>query len=235
MDKLIEWITQNQDQIGMFFLGLISIGGLIFLVGYYSKKAVVIRTLQKFPKTAISSLQENQLVKVMGKAKPIKEVLNAPLSGRKCVYYSVKVEQKSGGRNQHWVTIIDDEIAPNFLIESYSGKALIKMKNFKSYFIEDAIYKSGHFNDATNKLEHYLEVHGKKSISFLGLNKTLRYKEAVIEVGEKIAVMGTVKYENISPYGLTDSYSKIPVLQSIAKNKLIISDDPKALIEKTVS
>ena len=234
MDKLTEWIAQNQDQIGMFILGLISLGVIIFLVAYYSKKAVIIRTLRKFPKTAISSLQENQLAKIIGKAKPIKEVLKAPLSGRKCVYYSIKVEQKSGGKNQHWKTIINDEIAPHFLIESYAGKVLIKMTNFKGYFVEDALYKSGHFNDATNKLENYLKVHGKKSLDFFGFNKTLRYKEAVVEVGEKVAVLGTVKYENIEKYGLTDSYSKIPVLQSIAKNKLIISDDPKALIEKKV-
>jgi len=234
MDKLTEWIAQNQDQIGMFILGLISLGGIIFLVVYYSKKAVVIRTLSNYPKTAISSLQENQLAKIIGKAKPIKEVLKAPLSGRKCVYYRIKVEQKTGGKNQHWKTIINDEIAPNFLIESYSGKVLIKMTNFKGYFVEDVLFKSGHFNDATHKLEHYLEVHGKKSLNIWGLNKTLRYKEAIVEVGEKVAVMGTVKYENIEKYGLTDSYSKIPVLQSIAKNKLIICDDPKALIEKRV-
>jgi len=234
MEDLTQWITQNIDSIIAGTVGLIAVGGVIFLVIYFSKKAIVIRALQKQPKTAISSLQENQLAKIIGKAKPIKEVLYAPLSGRKCVLYSVTVEHKTSGKNSHWRKIINDEKVHDFLIESYSGKAIIKMKDYKSYFVADAVYKSGHFNDPTMKLENYLQLHNKKSLDFLGFNKKLRYKEAIVEVGEKIAVMGTVKYENIESYGLTDSYSKIPVLQSIAKNKLIISDDPKALIEKMV-
>jgi hypothetical protein len=234
MEDFNQWITQNQDQILVGTIGFIAVAGIIFLAIYFSQKAIVIRALQKLPKTAISSLQENQLAKVIGKVKPISEVLHAPLSGRKCIFYRVIVEQKTGGKNRHWRKIINDEKVTDFLLESYSGKALVKMKNFKSYFVTDAIYKSGHFNDPTMKLENYLRAHGKESLSFLGFNKTLRYKEAIIEVGEKIAVLGTVKYENIESYGLTDSYSKIPVLQSMAKNKLIISDDPKALIEKTM-
>ena len=180
------------------------------------------------------ALKENQLAKVIGKAKPISEVLYAPLSGRKCVLYRVIIEQKTGGKNRHWRKIINDEKVHDFLLESYSGKVIIKMNDYKSYFVADAVYKSGHFKDPTMKLENYLQLHGKKSLDFLGFNKKLRYKEAIIEVGEKIAVMGTIKYENIEQYGLTDSYSKIPVLQSVDKNKLIISDDPKALIEKVV-
>ncbi len=232
MEELTDWIAQNQDQVLLIIVGLIGVAGLIFLFSYYSKKAVVIRTLRKYPKTAISSLQENRLAKVIGKAKPIKEVLYAPLSGRKCVLYRVIVEQKTGDKNQHWRKIINDEKFDNFLLESYSGKALIKMQDYKGYFVEDAIYRSGHFNDPTIKLENYLQLHGKKSSDFFGFNKALRYKEVIVEVGEKIAVMGMVKYEKISQYGLTDSYSKIPVLQSAEKNKLLISDYPKALIEK---
>lgn len=211
MEDLTNWITQNQDSILVGIVGLIAVVGIILLTNYFSKKAIVIRALQKQPKTAISSLQENQLAKVIGKAKPISDVLYAPLSGRKCVLYRVIVEHKTGGNNSHWREIIKDESIHNFLLESYAGKAIVKMKDYKNYFVADAVYKSGRFNDPTMKLENYLQLHGKKSLDFLGFNKKLRYKEAIVEVGEKLAVMGTVKYENIAQYGLTDSYSKIPV------------------------
>jgi len=234
MENFNNWINQNQDQILISIVGIISVAGYFFIINYFSNKAIVIRILQKQAKTAISSLQENKLAKVIGKAKPISEDLFAPLSGRKCVLYSVIVEQKTSGNNSHWREIIREENVHDFLLESYSGKAIIKMKNYKSYFVADAVYKSGHFKDPTMKLENYLYLHGKKSQDTFGFNKKLRYKEAIVEVDEKIAVMGTVKYENINQYGLSDIYSKIPILQSVEKNKLIISDDPKALIEKVV-
>lgn len=234
MEDLSQWIAENSDNILLALGLLIMMGVVIFIALYFSKKAVIMRTLQKQPKTAISSLQENQKAKIIGKAKPISEILMAPLSGRRCVYYNVIVEKKTGGKNSHWKDIINDEKEQDFILESYSGEAIVKMKDYKSYFVADKKYKSGHFNDPDLKLQNYLELHKQNSLDFFGFNKTLRYKEAIIEVGESVAVIGLVKFEHSSNYGIETSYSKIPVLQSDAKNQLIISDDPKALIEKQV-
>ena len=234
MEELTNWISENTDTIIFIGLILILVISLITIISYFSNKAVVLRTLRKKKKTAISSLQEGQIAKVIGKAKSISEGLSAPLSGRKCVYYKIEVQEKRGGKNRHWHTIINDEKAQDFIVESYAGKAIVKMYSYKGYFLEDKKYKSGFFEDTTLKLENYLEKHGKKSLSILGFNKTMRFKEAIIAIDEEIAVMGMVKYQDSSQYGIKSSYSKLPVLQEEAKTQLFISDDPKALEENGV-
>jgi len=234
LSVLKHWFTSNTDQVLVLTFGILLVFGIILATIYFSKKAVILRKLRRFTAMAISGLQENKISKIIGKAKPVNEPLVAPLSGRKCVYYKVIVQQKSGDKNQHWREIIKEEEYQNFLVTSYAGSALILMTDFDDYFVEDKIYKSGHFNDATIKLQNYLELHGKKSLDFFGFNKTLRYKEAIIAVDEKIAVLGLVKYKNSSDYNIETSYSKIPVLQSQVNQKLILTDLPKALIDKMV-
>jgi len=234
ISNLKHWFTVNIDQVLVLTFGMLLVSGIILATIYFSKKAVILRKFHRLTVTAISSLQENKISKIIGKSKPVDRPLVAPLSGRKCVYYKVIVQQKTDGKNKYWYEIIKEEKYQNFLVTSYAGSALILMESFDSYFVEDKIYKSGRFNDATSKLQNYLKLHDKKSLDFFGFNKTLRYKEAIIGVDEKITVLGLVKYKNSSDYNIETTYSKIPVFQSQAHQKLILTDLPKALIDKIV-
>ena len=73
---------------------IVFVGAIIFLSYYFSKKQVVLRKLSKIPLKPATGLKTSELTKVTGKALHVKEPLIAPLSGRKCVFYTIKIEKR---------------------------------------------------------------------------------------------------------------------------------------------
>ena len=78
-------------------------------------------------------------------------------------------------------------------------------------------------------LKNCLKTYNIDSEDFFGFNKTLRYEEGIIEVGEKITVAGIAKWKTLNEPIPEYGYSKIVELISDEKEKLIITDHPKAL------
>lgn len=66
-----------------------------------------------------------------------------------------------------------------------------------------------------------------------GFNKTLRYTEGIIEVGEEITVAGFVEWETLKEPIEGYSYSKIATLKGSEKQKVIITDLPKEKLGKS--
>ena len=175
----------------------------------------------------INRIQENEYAKIIGRAKHVNQPLEAPLSGRKCVYYQVIVEVKG---YKSWRRIINNEKHQDFFIESNSEMAIVKIsslqKSMKRFFlVKDYKEKSGFRNDATEKLQHY-----SKSTAFLGINKTMRYSEGVIELNEPITVKGVAQWKILNEPIEGYSYSKILTLTGTKKEKLLVTDEPKALL-----
>ena len=77
-------------------------------------------------------------------------------------------------------------------------------------------------------LEKLLRKHQKESTGFFGFNKTLRYREGIIEEGEAIAVKGLAQWKTLSEPIEGYSYSKLLTLTGDKKHKLIITDVPEA-------
>jgi len=122
--------------------------------------------------------------------------------------------------DKSWRRIINNEKHKDFFIESNSEMAIVKMSSIQKsmkcfYLVKDYKEKSGFRNDATEKLEAYLKLHNKKSTAFLGINKTVRYAEGIIELNEPIEGY---------------SYSKILTLTGTKKEKLLVTNEPKALL-----
>jgi len=123
--------------------------------------------------------------KVVGKIEFVDPPIKAPLSGRTCAYYHVIVEQqKSSGKSSHWHTIINETNQSKYLIRDGNSYAFVEDSNLKSYIVKDKKFRSGFLNDATSELERYLQQHGKTSENLLGMNKTIRYCEGILENGE---------------------------------------------------
>jgi len=76
----------------VIFFGLIVIS-IIFVRFYFSRKAVVKRKLKKAAGVKISSFLSGEIAKVAGSVEFVGQPLIAPLSGRRCAYYYVLVEQ----------------------------------------------------------------------------------------------------------------------------------------------
>ncbi|GAA4235078.1 hypothetical protein GCM10022291_16030 [Postechiella marina] len=220
---------------GEYLIPIIFFSIAISIIAYsffFSNKNIIIREFKKGRRKSINSIRDKEYVKIIGVAKHVNTPLVAPLSGRSCVYYHIVVEVKG---DKSWRRIINDVKSQDFFIESSTEMAIIKTKFLEKntsicHLVKDYKENSGFRNDANNKLEAYLKSHNKKSTGFLGINKTIRYTEGIIELNEKIGVKGIAKWQSLKEPIVGYSYSKILTLEGTKKQKLLITDEPKALI-----
>jgi len=235
----LSFLASNKDT-PIIILGIIIIILTVVSLSYYFRKELVIlRKLKKIPLKRIGSLRTNQLEKIYGNVLHVHAPLIAPLSKRKCVFYSIKLEvKKSNGKNSYWKTLINDENIQTFFIEQNGNLAIVKPiqnpKNYKSFLIVDKKDHSGKFNDPTPEFESLLKTYKINPIGWFGFNKALRYTEGIIEIGEKITVAGIVKWSTLNEPIPGYSYSKIVSLVSTDKQHIIITDSPKAFTSNSV-
>ena len=220
--------------ISEYLIPILFISGVavLIIVGiFFSDKHRILRELKKVRRKQIHSVRENEYVKIIGKAKHAGEPLIAPLSKRKCVYYDVKIEEKRG---KHWKVMIDDVLFQDFFISTGTENAILSLhvqrKDTKRiHLVTDHSLNSGTFKNTNPEIEQYLKQKGNKSTGFLGMNKTLRYKESIIELDEEIAVMGIGKWKTIDTPIDGYSDSRVLALTGTEKQKLLITDEPKAM------
>ena len=211
------------------FLSVITIAALAY---YYNSKNRMLREFKKTRKKNLNSIKRNEYAKVIGKAQSIKTPLIAPLSKRLCVYYHIIVEVKT---DKNWHKIIDDAKSQDFIISTQTEIAIVKPsplnKNFQRvHLVKDFNKTANYRNNASAHLEAYLKSHNKKSRGFLGTRKNIRYREGIIEIDENIAIKGIAHWETLHTPLKDYSYSKILTLTGTKKQKLLITDEPKALL-----
>jgi len=217
----------DNSQILAVVFGLIIIIAIAYQI-FFNKKAIIKRRLKKAPHKRIYSFRNGEVAKFTGSVEFVDEPLIAPLSKRKCSYYYVIVEQRvSSGKSSRWKTIIEETHSNKFVIRDSSACALIQKGETSSYLVLDQKYSSGAFNDADDNLENFLRKHGHDSEGFLGFNKTMRYREGILEEGEKIAVLGKGKWFDAEQVGLPSNYDRVLVVTASEKDPVYFSDDPK--------
>lgn len=213
---------------------ILAISTIVFLVYYFSKKQIILRKLSKFQFKKVAQFKTNELTKISGKVLEVNKPFIAPLSKRKCVAYVFKVRQKvKSGKNSHWKTLVKKEDIQDFFIEKDGELVMIKpsieSSNYYNCMVEDNSMSSGTFNDPTPEFQKVLEAYGIESANWFGFNKTLRYSERIIEIGETITVGGIAKWKALEQPIEGFNYSKIAALESDGVQKLIITDLPQAI------
>lgn len=216
-----------------FILVVIAIIIVSVLSFVFNKKQQIKRKLKKAEFKKICDFKDGDVAKVVGQVEFIQQPLTAPLSKRECSFYYIKVQKKvSSGKSSHWDTIIEEEVSSDFLIKGETHYALVKDKNIKCYIVQDASYSSGFLNDADAVLENYLNSKGHNSEGFLGMNKTMRYKEGVLEENETVAAYGKGVWKDASQLNLPEKYGKILEITSDKDLAIHLSDDPSTTIKK---
>jgi hypothetical protein len=218
-----------------FILIFISVALILWIIIYaifFNRRSIVKRKMKKTPLKRISDVYENDLVRITGKVELFGDAMTSPLSGRRCGYYHIHVEQKvSNGKSSNWRTVIDEEVPGYFLIREGRHCAIISDNRIKTYLIQDKTFRSGTFNDADENLNNYLQQKGHSSTGFFGMNKTMRYKEGILEEGEQIAVAGIGKWIYLDashPLHGQISESKVLEISSMPETGFVyLSDDPK--------
>ena len=200
---------------------------------HFGEDQTIRRTLRNAPAKRILDLMDDELGKVVGRARGLDEVLNAPLTGRRCVYFIATVEEHhSTGKSSYWKTIIRETRGVPFMLEDDSGRALVDATAARIAIDFDGKSQSGTFDDPTEAEKAFLARHGEKGEGWV-FNRSLRYREAVIEAGETIAVLRAGTREPDPDAPPTEAYrGDAPTrlrLTSSRKYPLVISDDPSAV------
>jgi len=217
----------NSTLIFSIFIPIVLI--IIFVSFYFNKKNVIKRSLTKIPFRSATNLKTNELSKLYGKALHVKEPLIAPYTLRRCVFYQIKIQQKvKSGKSSRWKTLVEEEFMQDFFLENNGDMVIIKPianpKNYKCFLVKDSTQRSGSFNEASPKFKTLLDAYNIDSTNWLGFNKTLKYEEGVIEIGEYITVAGIAKWKSLNEPIAEYPYSKIAQLESTPSQKLIITD-----------
>lgn len=207
---------------------------IFFTANYLSQKNIVLRKLKKIKFKRISKFRTDELTKVTGKVLQVEDPFVAPLSKRPCVAFIFEVKQRvSNGKSSHWKTLVKKEDIQDFFIEQNGELAMVKpsgeKSNYLSYIVEDKSMKSGAFNSPTPEFKKVLDDLGIKSETWFGINKTLKYSERIIEIGETITIGGIAKWKVLKEPIAGYTFSKMAVLESNAQQKLIITDHPDAM------
>ncbi|HZJ67875.1 MAG TPA: GIDE domain-containing protein [Kofleriaceae bacterium] len=218
------------DPFGMSLVA--GLAAIWFVAWYYSGQQRVKRQLRAARAWKIGELPESTPGRVIGKAEALGEVMTGPLTGRPCVCYVAKVEQRGRGSDR-WRTIIEESRGVNFRLVDDTGHAIIDPTDAKIALTFDRNRWSGISQDPTELEEAFLAKHGHGSKGWV-FNKSLRYHEAVIEIGETVAVLGSGVREFDPTAPPPENYRGSPPtrlrLTSSARYPLVISDIPATTV-----
>lgn len=208
-------------------IAIVFVVGLIVYGIIFSKKAIIRRALKNAPYKRIHEVQNGEKARVVGRVVYAGQVLQSPLSKRHCVAYHVEVQElRRSGKSSTWVTVINDEKRGDIVIHDGMGNALLDGQSVQTLMVQDANYNSGTFNDASPELEEYLRMHGRQSTGLLGFNKSIRYKEGILEQNELVAAVGVGTWNSARAKNLNLTNDRILIMGPDEKGKLYVTDDP---------
>lgn len=208
----------NNVFLGFFFVLILC---FVFIINYvFNKKVIVKREIRKHSTKRIADFKEGEKGRITGRIVYVNAPLEAPLSGRACCHYYVRIEEK--GKDSYSVSI-EEEITGTVVIQDGEHFALIKSGVLDSYIVQDRKYSSGTFTDTTPRLEAFLNDHGHNSVNYFGFNKSIRYNEGILEEGERVTVAGLGEWKRATDVGLPESYGRVLVMHS-GNDSLYLSD-----------
>jgi len=218
----------------MFTLFVVVVAAAVFVMYVRNERQRPSR-LREAPARPISELAEDTPGRVVGITQNPGEPLTAPLSGRPCVYYAVRVERlrtpdaaaelaATTAAAASWVVIASETRFVSFLIQDETGRALIEPTAAKVELSGAEVPVELGPAELTPRHREFLARHQVAEPS-----ARLRCSEAVIAIGEAIAVVGSGIREPDPDAAPVDHYRGDPPtrlrLTSSPKHPLFISND----------
>lgn len=188
--------------------------------------------LKKAARVQIGELQEGVAARIVGKAKVLDgKVLAGPLTERACVAYVGVVEQmKRHGDHRAWKTVARHQDGVTFLVEDDSGRAVVEVDGARLAidFDQEDLMEAKY---STDKIEKFVEAHGTRGITLDRAHGKVRFREAVVELDELVAVLGAGVAEP-DPDGVPDdAYRGTQRMRmrmaSSKRDPVLISDSPE--------
>jgi len=189
------------------------------------------RRLRGTPRRRVAELAEDTLARISGVARPLDAVLDAPLTGRACIYYFVWVdEQERTGRAVR--CIASEQKCVPFLLDDEGVRAIVEPIAATIW----ARFDHARTIEGTNEIgARERELFARQQIApNEWWTKRLLLREAVIELDERIAVVGAgVREPDPSAMPASGLYrDEAPTLLRLTGSRrfpLVITDDPESL------
>jgi hypothetical protein len=159
-------------------------GLYLFFTGFRDLRRL--RLIENTPTAKIRSMAMG-LVEVNGTVEGRSSAF-APFSGKPCVYWQVDVAVRNG-RRQSWSTIHRNASGQPFYLRDETGVAMVYPKGSDSH-IPHGVEETAHGLMMPACYSDYMKEHGIWMRHVAGLS-TLRFRERVLEGGERVYVLGT--------------------------------------------
>ncbi len=174
----------------MFAAAVIGLGfgAYFFMKGFewFRRK----RLIEGIPTCKVRSIAMG-LVEVAGTAKP-KKLLKGPFSGKECVYYKYAIEEyRRTGKHSRWVKVKEGSSKERFYLEDDTGQVLVDPAGAEIDIPLDYESESGLGKDPPETVKNFISSAGLSHEGFLGMNKTMRYREYHIAPRDTLYVVGT--------------------------------------------
>jgi len=180
--------TQLPD--AMLFLLLAGTAGGLWLFWYGWTAQQRKRLIAGIPTSPIRSLALG-LVEVSGKAEPEAEPLTSPFGGLPCVFYSYRVEERTGtDKNARWNTIVNGTSDQPFFVRDATGRVLVVPDGATLVLPDERIIRTNWQRELPPLALAGLRRLGIATQGWMG-NKTLRCRESLILPQESLYVLGT--------------------------------------------
>jgi hypothetical protein len=216
-------------EFNLIVLAALGAFGWIFARWYFSEAQRVKRALAATPVTAVSALLEGDTVRVVGTLQRGPRTLTAPLSGRPCAVFLLRVRELRG---KTWKEIVRESEAVEFAVDDGTGAVAVRPDHFELSLDDDHTERAGLWSDASDAVRELLLARGESLEDALGLKRVLQLHEAVMEEGERVAVRGLVTLETdpaptTAGEGFRDR-AKRKVLVPPADGAMLLSDTRRA-------
>jgi hypothetical protein len=188
------------------------------------------RLLRDAKPYSLAEMPEDTLGRVTGVVRPLdKRMLEAPLSGRLCVYYDVTVEPLHAGGTSLRVLASEHDAIP-FVLEADGHRAVIDPAHAQISAGVDCIISS----DALSPRAMAILDRHRFSARKVYFADGVMLREAILEADEEITVVGAgVREADPDAVGggalYRDGGQTRLRLTGAAKFPLLISDDPRSL------
>jgi hypothetical protein len=194
---------------------VIGLAVLVYRVAF-SPRARGRRALDRAPRTPVGEVRRGEMVKVVGQVGFAVEPLRAPMSGRPCVCWHVRVQEaRQGAQGGSWTDVLDEVEGQEFLLDDGTGVAVVRGVAPEATMARSGPWIDNYVNDFPPEVEDFLGSRGEQVRGALG-KRVMRYEERILDEGAQVAVLGTAR-QGGAPEGAT------VVIDCLADGRIVIS------------
>ncbi len=183
--------------------------------------------LRRHRRATIRDAPEGKEAKIVGTLCPVGEPLTAPLSGRECACWEVVIDERPAGSSEPWSPLLRRHDVQTFEIEDETGRARVEPRIWGVEVVSDFKQRIGTFSAPPKRLVEFLAEQG-----FMSTNRALRYREGVLERGERVAVLGPCRREPFDEESKgSTTYRDTPTRLVVGSeiSGVTVSDDPRVM------